>query len=273
MKTYDGGAIDELRKTWLEVEQLDKLRTAGVNQLRQRLCLEFPEVAARSLEISPKLGFSPLIGWLAGVHSYTRIVKDYGSSIAPSLGIEISDYTREHALMLVSIEQRIQKKELNLRTLLRPFENYLKVFRRFGFGLKSQTLLLLTIYSFDRFLVAGKPWIVYEPNRAYRTVKRNKSERQFQSYLGLGYRLSQSGGKLARSYSGSSSCRAHLYAWALTTIAPKNRALKPELVRALGEKFDYWRGEKGVNGKNSLIRILFTMSRWLFRELVKDLCD
>jgi hypothetical protein len=95
-------------------------------------------------------------------------------------------------------------------------------------------------------------------------------ERRFQAYLGLGYKLSQSGSKLDRAYCGSSVCLSHLYAWALTTIAPKNRKAKPTFVQELGAKFDDWRESKLVNGKDGLIRVLFTMSRWLFRELVKE---
>jgi hypothetical protein len=273
LKTYDNESIEAIRKTWLEIEQLDKLRTAAVNQLRQRLSLEFPEIAARQWQISEKLGFSPALGWLAGIHSYTKIVNDYQGSIAPFLGIAISDYTREHALLLVSLEQRIHQKELDLRTRLRGFDRYLEVFRRFGFGLKSQALLLLQIYPFERFLFEGQPWIVYEPNRVGKRVKRNRSERQFQSYLGLGYQLAQSGGNLSRSYLGSSNCRAHLYAWALTTVAPKNRDKKPPLVRELGAKFDDWRQNKRISGKDSLIRVLFTTSRWLFRELSREFCE
>ena len=91
---YNDETIAILRQTFLEKEQLAKLRTGALAILRQRLSYEFPECANKALNISSCRNFTPVIGWLAGIHEDKRYDNLYSKSIARSLGIEISDYTR-----------------------------------------------------------------------------------------------------------------------------------------------------------------------------------
>ena len=65
---YDCERINEIRSQFYDLEQLDKLRTSHINQLRQRLAVEFPEVQKRILRQSNKLGFTPFVGWLAEIY-------------------------------------------------------------------------------------------------------------------------------------------------------------------------------------------------------------
>ncbi len=211
---YDCDRVNNIRSSFYDLEQLDKLRTSYVNQLRQRLALEFPEIASRRFYPS-KLGFSPAIGWLANLHHYTRIENTYARSISQSLGIEISDYTRAHARAIVELEIRAKKIEnwLGLAIAHPDFILYLKVFESFGFGLKLSTLLLIQIYPFEKFLVGSQPWIEREFNLEGKLQTRYRSQRSFQLYLGVGYKWIQSGDKTIRTLGGSSVCRAHLYMW------------------------------------------------------------
>jgi hypothetical protein len=100
----------KIRETFLEKEQLQKLRSGLISQLRQRLAYEFPELIKTVANVSPLHGFTPFIGWLAGIHPSTRYENKYKLSVAHSLNITISDYTRSHALMITTIEQRISER-------------------------------------------------------------------------------------------------------------------------------------------------------------------
>lgn len=283
--TFEEGAISEIREAFLELEQLDKNRSAMVAQIKQRLAKEFPEVCERRTQISPKLGFSPLWGWLAGLHAYTRVENEYKQSCAKIAGIEISSYTRDHAGVICQIELRQSKAERRLVELIKlpEFQPYLKVFRKFGFGLRNQALLLFLIYPFDKFLVEGKPWIEWEQGANGKMQKRRRSLRSFQAYLGLSYVLEKSGDKESKKFGGSDLCRAHLYMWAVDTICVREgQRLKTSVGQILGEKYDRLRkweykdgkriaGSDAIPGRDAIIRILFKATALLFKELCKEL--
>ncbi|MEO0013987.1 MAG: hypothetical protein RLZZ535_2376, partial [Cyanobacteriota bacterium] len=98
-------AITRIRELFHEKEQLQKLRSGLISQLRQRLSYEFPEAARHTMKISDVRSYTPIIYWLAFNHtsafgceaSYpkrdvtnVRYDNKYKLSIAPELGIEIS---------------------------------------------------------------------------------------------------------------------------------------------------------------------------------------
>ena len=161
---YNDVLIAELRQTFLEKEQLAKLRTGAIAILRQRLSYEFPELSSKALNISELRSFTPVIGWLAGIHTDKRYDNLYDCSIARQLGIKISDYTSEHSLAIVHLERRIQNHYRLLTAIINEpqFKQYNEVFDRFGFGLVSRALLLYHVYPIDKFLVDGKCWISYK---------------------------------------------------------------------------------------------------------------
>ncbi|MGL5807263.1 MAG: hypothetical protein ACRC11_17805, partial [Xenococcaceae cyanobacterium] len=250
-------------------------RTAFVNQLRQRLALEFPEAAKRVLRQSDKLGYSPFIGWLANIHSYTRVQNSYKRSIANSLGVAISDYTRAHAGIIIDLELRANAIEpLFDREIEKcQYQPYIKVFEKFGFGSRLSVLLLIQIYPFEKFLVDGAPWCEEEIGRNGKPQLRYRSLRSFQLYLGLGYKWIQSGDKIVRTLAGSKVCRSHLYIWCFDRIAPeKERRLQTAIGQNLGAKYDKLRrGEVKIAGKDAIVRILYKATRLLFEELCREL--
>jgi hypothetical protein len=272
--SFDFGAIEQVRRRFYELEQLQKHRTALVQNLRQRLCEEFPEIAQRSTKISSKLGYAPLWGWLAGIRSYTRIENEYSRSIANEIGINISLYTRDHAHSICTIEQRITQTECELVQLMQEpeFEPYLRAFKRFGFGITNQAQLLCKCYPFDKFLVAGRPWIEWEETASGKRQKRHRSQRSFQAYLGLSYKLKQSGDKLSKSFQGSDLTRSHLYMWAVDRICPEKSRLSNNFGEILGNKADFLRAA-GVPGKDAVMRLLFRTTAMLFKELCRELVD
>lgn len=270
---FESGTIAQLRECFHRLKQIDKLKTASVNHLRQRLSREFPEIAERKPQISEKLGFSPLWGWLAELHTYSRIENEYKGSVAREIGIEISQYTRDHALSICNLELRESKTEKELRSLIQEpqFFPYRKVFAQFGFGLRNEALLLVQVYPFDKFLLDGKPWIEWEENRQGELQKRHRSLRSFQLYLGLGYVLKESGKERTIALGGSDLVRSQLYMWCVDRVFPKGagKLYTPELqtLRAKRDKLD----EGQVPGKNKVIRILYRATRMLFVELCKEL--
>jgi hypothetical protein len=272
---YDCDRVMNLRSLFHEVEQLDKLRTSVINQIRQRLALEFPETAKRTIAQSSKLGFSPFIGWLAQIHSYTRVDNEYKRSVAHHLGIRISNYTRAHAAMCTDIELRANALEQKLAIALDEpeFKPYLRVFEKFGFGQRLSVLMLVQIYPFEKFLVNGQPIIDREVNYLGKKQKRYRSLRSFQLYLGLGYKWKQSGDKIVRFLAGSSICRAHLFMWCFDRIAPfPPRRLPTEIGSILGAKYDLLRrGSVKLSWKDAEIRVLYRTTALLFKELCNHL--
>lgn len=268
---YNHELLTTIRETFLEKEQLQKLRSGLIAQLRQRLALEFPEAVSVKLVISPIREFTPLIGWLAGIHTSTRIENKYKLSVAHSIGITISDYTQSHALLITTIETRISEHKSKLEQILKlpEFEAYTRVFDRFSFGTNNKVLLLYHCYPFEKFLVNGKPWIEREENNQGKLQKRDRSLRKFQAYLGLSYSYRQSGEKKSRKFHGSSLARSHLYAWAVCMIAPNNCPIPSEIGKKLCDRYIELRIT--VKGKDALIRILFKATRMLFYELLSEL--
>jgi hypothetical protein len=272
---YECDRINHIRSLFHELEQLDKLRTSIVNQIRQRLSYEFPETAKRTISQSVKLGFSPFLGWLAEVHSYARIENEYKRSVARNLGVNISNYTRAHASMCVDLELRANAIEQRLAiALLKPeFISYLKVFEKFGFGQRLSVLMLMQIYPFEKFLVNGKPLVEREIGFKGKKQLRYRSLRSFQLYLGLGYKWKQSGDKIVRFLAGSSICRAHLFMWCFDRIAPlPPRRLPTQIGEILGTKYDKLRrGEVKLAWKDAQIRVLYRATTLLFYELCNHL--
>ena len=267
--------IREVRQTFLEKEQLAKLRSALIAQVKQRLCVEFPEMARKQFYLSSVRQFTPFVGWLAGIHDVKRYDRFYAASVAPTLNIEISDYTKDHSSMLVELERRISVHLEKLEMLLQNeyFAPYNAIFDNFGFGINSRVLLLMNTYPFDRFLVNGKRLLEREITSSGKRQKRDRSLRKFQGYLGLSYKLKQSGDKTVRSFGGSSMMRAHLYGWAMCQIAPRKKGYKTdtEIGRKLTDHFIVLRDTRKLKGKDAFMRLLFKATRMLFYELLNGI--
>ena len=273
---YNDDVISNLRETFLAKEQLAKIRCGLIAQIRQRLSYEFPELAKKTFTISKVRGFTPAIGWLARVHDHWRYDRLWKTSVSHTLNITLSEYTRSHAQTLVNIEQRITQHYQQLAVILNSnrFEPYHRVFDKFGFGTDSRTLLLFHIYPFEKFLINGQRWIEYEESQG-KLQKRDRSLRKFQAFIGMTYKIKQSGDSISRSFGGSSMLRCHLYMWAICQIAPAKYGYKVDtpIGRQLSDRYQALRTERKVKGKDALTRILFKATRMLYFELVCSLID
>jgi hypothetical protein len=149
------------------------------------------------------------------------------------------------------------------------------VFEFFGFGSRLSVLLLIQIYPFDKFLVGGQPWVEEEIGQNDKLQLRYRSLRNFQLYLGIGYKWIQSGDKIVRTIGGSTVCRSHLFMWCFDRITPEgNRRLQTNVGQDLGKKYDILRrGYVKIAGKDAIIRVLYKATRLLFDELCRELLD
>ncbi|MDJ0595979.1 MAG: transposase [Pleurocapsa sp. MO_226.B13] len=267
---YQDELISRVRELFHEKEQLQKLRTNLITQLRQRLSFEFPEAANQTMTCSPITGVTPFIHWLALKTQVARYDNKYNQSIALELGINITEYTRAHSLIIIDIEKRITENcsLLKKATENGQFEQYNRVFNKFGFGVTIRSLLLYHVYPIDKFLIGGKPWIEYERSRK-KLQKRDRSLRKFQAFLGLSFSYEISGNSRKRKFHGSSLVRAHLYIWAVCMVARKKNVIGSQIGQQLCNRYQELR--QNFTGKDSLNRILFKMTRMLFYELVNEI--
>ena len=280
LNNYDHDSIDLLRRTFHEREQLDKNKNSLINQLRQRLCCEFPEIAQRDFEYIGVKGCNPTLGHIAGLTKNPRIKATAGTGV--------SEYSQLLANDIIMYQTRISIKEEELSAILEleQFQAYFQVFEHFLFGTVTQSLLLLHCYPIERFLVNGKP---------YFRGNHDISLRKFQAYLGLGYSYQISGDtsakqdKVKKSWKGSDLMRSHLYAHALVTICP-NKPAKTEIISKLKHSwlnprlhvyYDHENGQRiekkkelpsfKALGKDGLCRLLFYETRLLYQLLTRNL--
>ncbi|WP_413160072.1 transposase [Capilliphycus salinus ALCB114379] len=279
--------IDQLRDWFYEWEQLIKIRVALVNHIKQRLCYEFPERAEIKIsydQVNKELNCVPFFAALAGIHSYWQFDRAYEKTC----GAGISDYTRQHAQWVCENLQQVEVlKAKCLKFIAQPeFKPYLEAMKPFKFGVKNQVGLLVQCYPFDKFLVDGKPWVERRISRSGKRVKCDRSLRQFQAFLGLSYTLEQSGksGQTKKKFHGSKVCRANLYMWAKTEFdKSRGSRMTSDQGRLLWEKHKQLRrlfpldaeqtiwqaGEGAIGGDDALIRLLFTATAELYKNLVK----
>ncbi len=278
---YNHDKINEVRDIFYEREQICKHRNILINQLRQRLEREHPEIAKRNFLNIGKNGVNPTLGHILG-KTVNRRFPNF------TIGTGINHYSKDLAEDIVRDSLRILERERNLNQIIKEFNNYDPVFDNFQYGIVLKSLLLLHCYPFDRFMIEGKP---------YRKNGHDQSLRQFQHFLGLGFTYEKSGdtsakdNKIKKSWSGSDIVRSHLYAHALVTICMRRR---PPQTAIVAELKDAWFNEREREvtsydnrhkkklevvkhpsfqslGKDGICRLLFYETRLLYREL-KQYC-
>jgi uncharacterized protein involved in tolerance to divalent cations len=288
--TWKTGTIADVNDRLLEIKSLESTTKILIQQIRQRLKYEFPEIADRHISNGrTKDGFTAWIGYLAGIHDYKRIQGERAKSIATALSIDISPYTIDHAGSIVINQIREQKLKADLANSLLDtcFDKYRPTFELFGFGSIMQSTVLSNIYPIEKFLVDGKQHIDrYEDDRGKH--KKNTSLAGFQLSLGMGKRLIESGGSTSLIYSGSSFARKILYTWITTTVLPERmaeswlvceldkRALsQPKPALTVAQLRTRWKETKGTNrdrhmaGVRSAMTLGYRITRLLYDNLLK----
>jgi uncharacterized protein involved in tolerance to divalent cations len=285
------GTIADVNDRLLEIKSLESTTKILQQQIRQRLKYEFPEVADRAINNKRHSdGFTQWIGWLAGIHSYKRIEGERANSIATELGIEITQYTRDHAAAIAGnqIREIRLKSDLN-HSLLDPcFDRYRPTLEQFDFGDIMQATILSHIYPIEKFLLNGDRWIDrYKDDRGWH--KNNRSMAGFQISLGMGKRLIESGSSTVLMYSGSSFARKMFYTWIVSNVLPEKMA-DSWLVKSIDERAKSnstniptvadlrvrWKTTKGSNrdrhmaGVRSAMTLAYRITRLLYDELLRE---
>ena len=285
------GAVAEVNNLLLEINSLKTTTKILQQQIRQRLKHEFPEVAGRYITNSrTKDGYTAWVGYIAGIHTFKQIRTERDKSIATALGIEITQYTRNHAMGICTNQMRdtALSNDLMLSLLDPCFDKYRPTFEAFGFGSIMQAVILSQVYPFEKFLQGGKMQIDrYEDDRGKH--KKNRSLAGFQLSLGMGKRLIESGGKSTLVYAGSALARKTLYTWTSQHVLPSKMSaswLVQELDRralsgsakalTVAELRRRWKSTKGtpkdrhMAGVRSTITLNYRITRLLFEELFKE---
>jgi hypothetical protein len=288
---WKAGLIADVNDRVLELESLAVTTKIYTQQLRQRLKYEFPECANRAIsDQRTKDGFTAWVGWLAGIHKSNHIRNPYLKSIAVELGIEISQYTRDHAASLAGNQIRETALKSDLSQLLADvtFDRYRPILENFGFSTKMQGVILSQIYPVEKFLLDGKPFIErWEDDR--RKYKKNRSLKAFQLSLGMGKKLIESGGSSVKVYSGSSFARTKLYTWIMKYVVPvkmteswvvtelDRRTLSvPKPAPTVAQLRTRWQETTGSNadrhkaGAAMAMTLAYRVTRLLYDELSKE---
>ncbi|MEA5515522.1 transposase [Nodularia sp. UHCC 0506] len=294
--------IDKLRDLCQQLEHLARVQSPIINYSRQLLAWQFPEQAlSKSKSSRPGLP-PPLWAWLSNDIEISKSGKTlydgkYKTSIVQEYGLEIDPILRLHAEWICDIERYEHQLEADLEKMLTAddFKPYMKIFDKFGFGLRIRSRLLSRIFPFESFLgINSKPVIEYEVREIKKTerdrsngqtvikktagetkrIKRNRSRDTFKLRLGMGTTLEQSGDKTVEKSSGSSLCRIALWQYVLTGLetghVPKNDTTKDlldylDLLKANSNI----NGEKLLNGKHIQAKLMSKVCNVLFAELTK----
>ncbi|MEG4117302.1 transposase [Microcoleus sp. N9_B4] len=209
--------VSRIKHVCLRLEHLNRVQNPIINRMRQELSWQCPEIAlVRSAKLQEEL--PPLLwGWLAG----QRKSQKYDRILETTIGSGIEPQTRWAAKQYCEIEEEIfnLKKQL-LELIDHPqFEEYRRIFTKFGFGYQLQGYLLGAIYPIEDFLKDGQAEIKLRKNR--QTGKQSKlklSERRFMRAVGMGVVREDSGQKKKGKQSGSALCRKALWQWCFTRL-------------------------------------------------------
>jgi hypothetical protein len=262
-------SIVKIRELVLRLAHLNRCQSPIVNRLRQDLAWQFPEIA--------KIYFgrkgdrvSLVLRWLAGETESTK----YDVLLEKSVGLGLTFTVAYHAQRLC----HLHREEIEIEGMLlrltddRRFDDYHRVFDRFGFGRRIQGMILSQIYPLENYLSdEGKPIVIYRRGRnSGKTTKRYLSRRRFEKALGIAPTEDSSGDKTNKQIIGGSDlCRIALWQWIFSRIEVRRNRPKTEVGDRLGSYLD---GEKATGKPIRLIRMRVASYavRLLFKELVKE---
>ncbi|WP_019487433.1 IS110 family transposase [Kamptonema formosum] len=261
-----------LRELALRLAHYNRVQSPIINRLRQDLAWQMPEVmnvqSKRSGDNLPLLW-----GWMAGERKSAK----YDKLHLQTVGTGITQETRFAAKMLCDLQLQERLIELEATKLMMSdsrFFPYRKVFTSFGFGLRTQFLLLSQIFPLENYLNAeGRPEVIIRKGKnSKKPTKRYFSERRFMKALGAAPVREWSGDEKKKSKkAGSSLCRQALWQWLFTRIEVRKSRVPSFVGELLGEMMDEAKAQKQPI-KLVRSRLVAKAVRMLFKELVKEIC-
>ncbi|BAY86009.1 hypothetical protein NIES267_55150 [Calothrix parasitica NIES-267] len=270
--TIRDATTSQLRELILRLNHLNRVQSPIINRLRQDLAWQFPEVALTQSSRS-RSGDIPLLwGWLAK----ERNSKKYDLKYMDSVGLGLNNTVRKHAARLCDLlreEYEIEDKIKEL-LLLPKYIPYIKTFENFGFGIRTQALILSQIFPLSNFLNDdGTPIVEFHQSKdnPKKQSKRRLSERRFQKILGLAPTQESSGDKKKSKVVGSQLCRKAFWLWVFTHVEPAKYRTN-QITQKLGAIIDKEKtGGRPVRKIRS--RICVKACKMLFNQLVASLIE
>ncbi|MCG9885572.1 MAG: transposase [Cyanobacteria bacterium] len=261
--------IAQLRKHVLRLAHLSRVQSPIINRARQDMAWQFPEAAHVKSVRTAGSDRAPLLwAWIAGERKSAK----YDRMLAQSVGLGIEESLIDHARRICGLQQEEARIEREIAAIVRSspeFLPYRQVFADFGFGLRTEALILSQIYPLEAYLGPdGRPEVKIRKGRiSGKPTKRRLSERRFQKALGVAPTSDSSGDKQTRAIVGGSDlCRKGLWLWLLTRIEPKQTRLANPIGQLLGERLEQEKATKPARLARS--RVSAYAARLLFRRLV-----
>lgn len=253
-----------IRDRVLRLHHLNRLQSPAINRIKQDLAWAFPEKA--KVDSDCRLFWR----WLAGESKSLR----YDAELQNSCGLGLTEDIQFAAKLIVEIHRREELIEKEIRALIQDdrFTPYRKVFARYGFGQRTEALILSQLFPLANYLDGGKPKVINSRGRVNGGKNTNKkiSERKFSKALGTAPTREWSGDGARSKKAGSSLCRTALWQWIFTRIEVKRGRLKNERFLEIAERFDQLK-ESGIPIKLVRGKVSAFAVRRLFYDLVDEL--
>ena len=283
--------IYKLRELLHQKDHLERQSVGFQNYLEQRLSWEWLEAKRRDSQSF----YAYLSGKPFDKKYLTRQENDYNKSISKSLGIEISQFSRNHASLLFDMETEIIRIEKEIVDIIyQPiFKDYMELFNRLGMGVSVKAFYLSIIFPFEQFLLNScSELIEWETREVKKTqkshnngqisvkfeagdikrVKKNRSRDGFKMACGFGSYFDFSGDGWAEVTGGSSKCRRSSYLHILTTASKGigHGDLAKEVLETTKEfKLE---GNTGKLTKHQQYKLASLVTNILYRELKRQYC-
>jgi transposase len=255
--------VTHMRDLVLRLHHLNRVQSPLINRVKQDLAWAYPERAKTALH--GRLFWR----WLAGEGKSKR----YDDELLKTCGAGLNDHVLFAAKQLYNLHEQEDILERQLRDCLSDakFMPYRKVMARYGFGERTQALIISQIYPLENYLdPEGEPIVLLSRGKESKdkTLKR-LSLRRFTSALGCANNRVWSGDKKASKKAGSELCRTALWQWCFTRIEVKKGRLKNDRFTAIAEEFDLLKSQKPIKLARS--KIAARTTKRLFYDLVNEL--
>ena len=264
--------VARIREIVLRLGHYNRVKSPIVNRLRQDLAWQFPEFqnkrGDRNCFAEPPVFWR----WLAGEAKYEKYDRVLGETVGKGLQQEL----RFAAKILCEYMRQEKLLELELQNLItsdRRFEPYLRVFQKFGLGLRLSCLLLSQVYPLQTYLGPdGKPEVkIYRGKNSGKPTKHYLSVRRFKKALGVAPVREQSGiSKNSTKKSGSALCRQGLWQLVFCRYEVKRARPKNEFGEKVGGLVDDLKaGKYPIQKLRS--KVSAKIAELIFKELVREL--
>lgn len=259
---------EEIRQLYLQLECINRDKSPILNQLRQQLVSEWPEIAdTRSLREWQEADPPFLWRYLSGEPTQGRGKTIYDRKRKESIGLGISEFSQGLARSLCQLERLEYQIEeaIICEWQQAEYDRYHAVFDSWNIGPRTKAALLSRIYPIEKFLDSnGRPRTEYVIGENGKRSKRHRSLAAFKLSLGMGMVQSQSGQSLSWKPGGAEYARTALYRWIICSVLMGQKD-NPK-IQELQAIFNQSSGRKN----HRVMKVAVKLVEALFWELVQQ---